>query len=66
MKGQSDENGNVRCRMILKKYDHSESFTCAYCQKEKISRKIAFEVGNPNFKICDACYGEIISKFDTK
>lgn len=66
MKDQSKDEGIEHCGMVLKKYDHSESFTCAYCHKDKTSRKVAFEVGNPNFKICNACYGEIISKFDTE
>ena len=52
--------------MVLMKYDHSQDFTCAYCHKDKTSKKIAFEEGNPSFKICNACYGEIIAKYEKK
>lgn len=63
MNNSLEGNKKVRCGMALMKYDHSQTFICAYCHKEKTSKKIAMEEGNPNFKICNACYGEIIAKY---
>ena len=62
----SESKNKVRCGMVLMKYDHSQNFTCAYCHKDKTSKKFAFEEGNPSFKICNACYGEVIAKYEKK
>ena len=64
---KSFENKNkARCGMVLMKYDHTQTFTCTHCHKEKTSKNIAFKEDNPNFKICNACYGEIIAKYEYK
>lgn len=56
----------MRCGMVLMKYDHSQTFMCDKCHKEKTSKKIAFKDGDPNIRICNACYGEIIAKTEKK
>lgn len=54
----------TRYGMVLMKYDRIQTFICAYCNKEKTSRNIAFEEANPDLKICNACYGERIAKYE--
>ncbi len=63
---QLKTKNKARCGMILMKYDHSQTFTCDNCHKEKTSKKIAFKEGDHNSKICNACYGEIIAKCEKK
>ena len=48
-----EESRNVRHGMILVKKEKSESFHCSICNKDKVSKKYAIEVGNPNIKICN-------------
>ena len=61
-----NESRNVRHGMILVKIDKSESFHCSICNKDKVSKKYAIEVGNPNIKICNSCYGWTLARLDGK
>ncbi len=61
-----NNKNKMRCGMVLMKYDHTQTFICDNCHKEKTSKKIAFKDVDPNIKICNACYGEIIAKTEKK
>ena len=61
-----NESRNVRHGMILVKKDKSESFHCSICNKDKVSKKYAIEVGKPNIKICNCCYGWTLARLDGK
>lgn len=56
----------ARCGMILIKKDTIESFLCPICGKEKISKKYAIEINNPNVRICNSCYGWTLKKKESK
>ncbi|MFK2084025.1 hypothetical protein ACIXFK_03760 [Bacteroides fragilis] len=56
----------TRCGMTLIKNDKVESFTCSICGKVKTSKKYAIEINNPNYKICNSCYGWTLARLEAK
>jgi NAD-dependent SIR2 family protein deacetylase len=40
----------------------AEEFDCIHCGKHKKSKNIATSVENANEKLCNGCYGELLSK----
>lgn len=63
---ENNHQEKARCGMILVKKEKSESFHCSICGKDKVSKKYAIEVGNPNIRICNACYGWTLSRLENK
>ena len=64
--GPDDQQEKARHGMILVKKEKPESFHCSICNKDKVSKKYAIEVGNPNIRICNACYGWTLARLDSK
>lgn len=63
---ENNHQEKARCGMILVKKEKSDSFHCSICGKDKVSKKYAIEVGNPNIRICNACYGWTLSRLENK
>lgn len=60
------EKSKARCGMILIKKDKTESFHCSICGKDKISKKYAVEINNPDIRICNSCYGWTLSRLENQ
>ena len=60
------QKSQARCGMILIKKDKTESFHCSICGKDKISKKYAVEINNPDIRICNSCYGWTLSRLENQ
>jgi len=52
--------------MKLIRYDSLQDFHCLRCGRTKRSKLMAIYAEKPNLKICNACYGNILSIYNVK
>lgn len=53
-----------RCGMILIKKDKPVTFYCSRCRKMKTSKKYAIKENDPDYMICNGCYGFLLSRLE--